>query len=471
MKKIILSIFICSISLMGFTKPRVFFNYHIYYTVDHEPYVETALQFASGSLKFIANDNEKLQANLEITQMFLQNEKIITVDKYTLKSPEMKDSTVDDFFDIQRFKLAPGIYEFDLAVKDLNNGEVIEGKFEILIEKQLKLRMECADIAFIQDLSKVNTVDKFTKNGYRMIPYFTNFFPPDYDKIVYYLELYNSIENFDSTKNYAATFNVRRNGSENNLENYFQYKKLKPAPIIPIINVLPIHNLKTGEYEIVMHIINSDNDTLLEKITPFQRRSIIELKPIDITDVDIENNFDKELSSDSIFYFVASLMPISPQYEYERIRKMLTQKDTTYLKRYFYSYWVQTAPENPFRGWQDYKSQVYYVEKLFGTQIRRGFESDRGRIHLKYGPPNFITDQPNGTSAYPYQIWQYYKIGQRSNMRFIFYNPDLVTNDYPLLHSDMPGEIQNANWQQEILKRNNKAGETLRGNSGIYFDN
>ena len=164
MKKIILSIFICSISLMGFTKPRVFFNYHIYYTVDHEPYVETALQFASGSLKFIANDNEKLQANLEITQMFLQNEKIITVDKYTLKSPEMKDSTVDDFFDIQRFKLAPGIYEFDLAVKDLNNGEVIEGKFEILIEKQLKLRMECADIAFIQDLSKVNTVDKFTKN-------------------------------------------------------------------------------------------------------------------------------------------------------------------------------------------------------------------------------------------------------------------------------------------------------------------
>ncbi|MFD1550627.1 hypothetical protein DNU06_14840 [Putridiphycobacter roseus] len=471
MKKFILSIIIYSISLVGLAKPRVFFNYHIYYTVDHEPYVETALQFASGSLKFMANENGNLEANLEITQVFMQNEKIIAVDKYVLKSPEMKDSIVDDFFDMQRFKLSTGKYTFDLSVKDLNSGEIIEGKFDIEIEKQLKLRVECADVAFIQDITKSDVNDKFTKNGYRMIPYFTNFFPPDYDKIVYYLELYNSIENFDSTMQYVATFNIRKKGTTNNLESYFQYKKLKSAPIIPIINVLPIHDLKTGEYELVMQVFNSKQDTLLEKITPFKRRSIIEIKPIDITNVDIENNFEKELSSDSVFYFVASLMPISPQYEYERIRKMLTARDTTYLKRYFYSYWVQSAPENPFRGWQDYKIQVQYAEKLFGTQIRKGFETDRGRIHLKYGPPNFITDQANGTSAYPYQIWQYYKIGQRSNMQFIFYNPDLVTNDYPLLHSDMPGEIQNTNWRQELLKRNTKSGESMDGNSGIYFDN
>ena len=48
-----------------------------------------------------------------------------------------------------------------------------------------------------------------------------------------------------------------------------------------------------------------------------------------------------------------------------------------------------------------------------------------GRIFLYHGPPNTITDRPNEPSAYPYQIWHYYKIGKFNNKRFIFYKPDL----------------------------------------------
>jgi hypothetical protein len=32
--------------------------------------------------------------------------------------------------------------------------------------------------------------------------------------------------------------------------------------------------------------------------------------------------------------------------------------------------------------------------------------------------------------------------------------PDLVTNDYVLLHSDVPGEVKNARWQYMLNSRN-----------------
>ena len=40
------------------------------------------------------------------------------------------------------------------------------------------------------------------------------------------------------------------------------------------------------------------------------------------------------------------------------------------------------------------------------------------------------------------------------NKRFVFYSPDLVTNDYQLLHSDAEGEENNPEWQVVLYKRN-----------------
>ena len=38
-------------------------------------------------------------------------------------------------------------------------------------------------------------------------------------------------------------------------------------------------------------------------------------------------------------------------------------------------------------------------------------------------------------------------------MRFVFYNQDISSNDFTLLHSDMLGELQNENWQEILHDR------------------
>ena len=95
------------------------------------------------------------------------------------------------------------------------------------------------------------------------------------------------------------------------------------------------------------------------------------------------------------------------------------------------------------------------VNKNFGTLIQRGYETDRGRVYLRYGAPNSINQRYNEPSAYPYEIWQYWQIRSQTNVRFVFYNKDEVSNDFALLHSDLRGEINNRQWEMFLFQRNN----------------
>ena len=96
----------------------------------------------------------------------------------------------------------------------------------------------------------------------------------------------------------------------------------------------------------------------------------------------------------------------------------------------------------------------------YSTPIDHGFETDRGRVFLQYGPPNNIEGNTREPGAYPYEIWHYYKLtNNQSNVKFVFYNPDLITNDYQLIHSDARGEIYDARWKFKIYS-------TFKDNNG-----
>jgi hypothetical protein len=109
--------------------------------------------------------------------------------------------------------------------------------------------------------------------------------------------------------------------------------------------------------------------------------------------------------------------------------------------------------------WLKYKLQVNLVESLYRTNFQDGFETDRGRVYLKYGAPSTVVAKEVSASEYPYEIWTYDKIGIYSNRRFLFYNPDLVNNAYRLLHSDMLGERKTPGWAQVLSSRNTNQGD------------
>jgi GWxTD domain-containing protein len=483
--KLVFALFLL-IPTVATSKPQVYLDYKTYYTPDNTPYVETLLQFVSPSLKFLANANGNLVSSLEITQIFKIGDSVVFVDKYIVNSPEMKDSTIEDYFDVKRYQLDENLYTFEIIITDLNNQETVSGAQTVKIAKLTNSKINFSSTELIQSISKTTESGSFIKNGYFMLPYLTNYYPPELTKIATYFEVYNSNKILGEGEKFMITTEIEDYKSGLTVDDFFKVKKYVTGKIVPIVSFLPIDQLPSGDYNLVVKLIDKNNITFKTEKIYFQRRSNIQ-KPnqISLESIDIDKSFTNTIVRDSIPYYLNSLMPIVARYDSKSILALLKSEDTLKMQQYFHSFWVQTNSADPFKSWLAYKVQVQKCEKLYGSWIKHGFESDRGRVFLQYGAPNQIADETNSSSSLPYQIWHYYRIGQRSNMRFVFYNQNISTNDFTLLHSNMLGELQNENWQEILHNRRgyneNNPSSTIEdrdnkdkqygGQSGRYFNN
>ena len=110
------------------------------------------------------------------------------------------------------------------------------------------------------------------------------------------------------------------------------------------------------------------------------------------------------------------------------------------MQQFFYDFWQRRNPENPYMGWMTYKSEVDKVNAKYSSFKKKGYDTDQGRIYLQYGPPNAISPNYNEPNTYPYEIWQYYKIKNQTNRKFVFYSLEFTSKSFVLLHSDAIGE-------------------------------
>ena len=117
---------------------------------------------------------------------------------------------------------------------------------------------------------------------------------------------------------------------------------------------------------------------------------------------------------------------------------------------FIYNFWMKRNKEKPEEAWKEYADKVKEVNRLFGSSLLLGYESERGLIYLKYGSPTERIVVNNENNALPYEIWQYNTLPKASNALFLFYRPGLVSNDYRLLHTTVNGEIRNPNWRNSL---------------------
>ena len=134
-----------------------------------------------------------------------------------------------------------------------------------------------------------------------------------------------------------------------------------------------------------------------------------------------------------------------------------SKKKLTYdqKERYFVNFWQERHGVSAISEWHKYRNLIKEIEKRYGTSVKRGYQTDMGRVFLKYGKPSDVINKENQQGTYPYSIWHYYRANNRSNVRFVFYQSTSALQDYELIHSDMQGEITNNNWKTLI---NNRVG-------------
>jgi GWxTD domain-containing protein len=456
----LLILFTLLVSSIGFGRNlRVIIDHNTFYTPETGHYIQVYMQFLATSVHYQDVDGKK-HGEIDVQLILSQNNLVAGFDKYRLKTAPLGDTLFEDFYSIRRFKVQPGDYQLEFTAIDSNKPEDTISFTRSFHIDDWSEELTFSDIALVESISKTKKPSEFTKNGMELIPRLSTYYPVESEKLIFYTELNNTHLLGDSAR-FAFRYFVADKVTNKVVNELIGIKRIKASSVIPLLYMFNIEELSSGEYYLGLELLDDEGIVIRDKKVYFDRfNPLIENALDDYEGVALDPYFQKQLSSDSLFYFLESLIPISSRIEHENILKVIKTRDTLVAQKYFQSYWKKTSPLNSTDAWLSYKKLVHIVEKDYGTSLFPGFRTDRGRIFLKYGPPNTLVNRPNDPNQYPYEIWQYYKLGAFSNKRFIFYNPTLVGNDYVILHSDMPGELFNSNWEFELNKRGSGARDS-----------
>lgn len=445
-------------------KINALFSYKAFCTNKGEPFIETYLSVNGSSIEYVKNNSGKWQGSVEVMILVKdENGKMHFGDKYNLLSPEVDDlsKTSFNFLDQKRISLINGNYNLDLSIRDKNATDEQPFKATVTVNISfLSGSISFSDIELVDSYSKdaSNGNSATSKSGYEIIPFADNYYGSSLSSIKFYAELYNT-DKVLGTDPFLITYQIRNYENKQPVEQLKGFSKRIPEPVIVILSEFPISNLPSGNYEIVVEARNRQNELLAFRECYFQRNSgktaEAEVDFSNLMNIDVSQTFAASITGkDSLAEIIKSLRPISNANETTFGGNQLKLADVKMMQQFLFSFWYKRNPENPEAAWIAYNNEVQKVNKSFSTLSKKGYETERGRVYLQYGEPNLMQKEYNEPSAYPYEIWQYYRVGSQTNRKFVFYNPDLVTNDFELLHSDVRGEPSDEQWQARIHQRN-----------------
>jgi GWxTD domain-containing protein len=434
-------------------KLRAYVDSKQFYAPQIGNYIEVYVQFSGTSVRYLGVENG-LQGEVALKYEITKNDEVIQADAYRLSSPVMLDSIVEDFYDVKRFALTPGSYTMKMELLDLNSqSDAIKATFPITIE-EFSDGITISDIQVAETIFRGGEESVFSKSGLTIIPRLATFYPTELSVIPVYFELYNTNQ---TEEDYCGLKQMITNEKGEEMAAFTVFTRHETSEILPIVKKVDIATLPSGKYNLSYTLLSKSLTELSTQTYEFERSNDAEIFVTSETII-LDPKFQSSIADDSVYFYLASLIPISRTAEVKNIISTLKSKDKEKMRKHLQAFWLQTAPQNTYDAWIKYKLQVQLVERLYSNNFQVGYETDRGRVYLQYGAPTTIVDKENSPTEYPYEIWQYNKIGSFSNKRFVFYNPDLVNNTYTLLHSDMLGELKNPGWPQILSKRNTSRG-------------
>lgn len=411
-----------------------------------------------------------LVATVDVTVLLSRGDSLLVADRFRLTSPASR--SVTDFVDLRRYAVETGLeYELELIIADAADPERIKKYKTAVAMPAWPEQAAQSDLVLLAGVEPENgPANTFTRHGLQMEPLPHGYYGPNFSVLSFYNEVYATDRSAGERVLLLAKIEREANGTFKTTQ---AVSKVKPtADLIPFVQRMDISKLPSGRYLLALEIRDENNQLLSRREVPFYRsnpqldaRQREEL----LANTDVEDTFLGKMDFDSLKYATLAIVPLMPQKEVPATNLMIRKKDAEALRMFLYSFWARESPGDPEGGYRKYMEVADGVHKEFYSGFRFGFETDRGYMWLKYGPPNDLTRVETDPSAPPYEIWSYNfveRTGQH-NRRFVFYNPSLAHNDFELLHSDIIGERNNPNWESLLYQDSQSVDEFGDGSRGM----
>jgi len=429
------------------------------------PYVEIYWQIDPQSILF-RKENNAWRAGIRTDITIREGEKSIKEEHYILTTPpvtEGKALYTQNIIDLRRYELKPGTYAVDIHFTDELKKESEYRFTDSIIVNGIGLHPALSDIQLVDTSIISDKEDVFQRNGTLQLPLCSNFLDERRKTLRYYAELYQPQPN-DNNQLIVKTF-ISKKEMDYAVNHLIRTDTPEYTTVALLKNEFSLKTLPSGNYYLNILVENMQHEKITSKSLFFQVLNAHPEQPemvkSDTTGkigdapkdsyINLNSTFLGKYKPEQIRAILKMLVPVADPTEKTNINGFLKRPDDIYSRYFIYNFWLKRNKLRPDAAWKAYADMVKEVNKLFGSSLLTGYESERGIVYLKYGPPTERVIVNNESNALPYEVWQYNSLPNATNAVFLFYKPGLITNDYRLLHSTVTGELKNRNWRTSLF--------------------
>ena len=417
-----------------------------------ESYIDVVVDFPGILCEFTESD-KGLQSNTMITVIAESKGEVSQFQKTNLQSPLFNDSSEaisTNQIHLERLSLNPGNYTVTVKV---------EGKEIDIVTKSLRIDIsgapEVSSLLLVEAYaSSSSTNSKFYRSGYEILPLTSNLISPQAKQLRFYTELYNIDEVVGNDSLFLLMFGLTNSSGQLD-PNHTRYKRLNAKDVVPVFEVLPISDLTPPHSggELQVQVKTRNGDLICKKEINIDRWKS------EIGGFNDNVNFASAWTDRDLLYrHLEDHLPLASPSQQNTIGGVLNNTfDISVLQGFLEQFWIKRNPKNPEKAWREYCREIMVVDSVFGgCRSGHGADTDMGYVYLKYGKPNTVVKRHHDTDYYPYEIWHYHHTNGFTNRRFLFFAPHVVLECMEILQSDMPGEIKNEDWIQQLRSRENR---------------
>ena len=284
------------------------------------------------------------------------------------------------------------------------------------------------------------------KNSLQFVPNPSRIFTNESPFLYYYIELYNMknplIQAGINAK--AVIFDKERNEV---LSDVMEIDNSSSKDIQ--IGMMNLRDLSIGEYEIQFLVIDASGQVfsraknsfiVAQKLSTATRASDLTAREFMTAQLSTMD----EIQLDTEFF---ALRQFTSRKDVRKYKKLSSVADKI---EFLVELWLPLDSnletiQNESR--EQFIVRMAYVNTHFSIGLKQGWQTDRGRVFITYGPPEQYVRDPYERGLKPHERWHYHNL--QGGVVFVF--ADLSGfQDYRLIHSTHQSELQNYHWKSRL---------------------
>lgn len=358
------------------------------------------------------------------------------------------------FVEQLRMAVPAGEYTLDATFPATANRSEVKVALDVVVPNYAT--SESVMVSGITLASHISRADEeedthsFFKNGLIVTPNPNSLFGEGQDRIFYYLECYGLSGQLEGEEYTLFTF-LSGSNAQQPMAGYQERTVRTVRDPDVLVGSFDVSELPSGSYFLRFALLDENNQAFAEHSKKFFVLNPNVERPTVAVNEDFETSLYAVMSEEEVADNLAHARVIATQTELREIGSLTTlETRRSYLARFWQSRDTDSEPSvNAAR--REFYERLRYVEERYRTPHYEVYETDRGRILLKYGYPSEVDPRPFDQQLVPHEVWTYNNIPGQGRALFVFADREGLRR-YDLIHSTVSGEISEPNWQQQLRK-------------------